>query len=196
MAADADLRRGFEFGPYTVIPERGIVRREGAEVHLEPKQMDALVTLARHQPGVVSKDLLVPKEHRVSRGLVALLVLLVHKGCKANKDSKGLKVKLVHKVQLAPKEPKVIQVKQGLKENKALRDSEALKDSKESKESKENRDSKEFKENKDLREHKEFKGHKDSLGLLVLLAGLDCLEVSVSQDPEVRQEPLDSLVYL
>lgn len=59
MAADTDLRRGFEFGPFTVIPERGIVRRDGADVHLEPKQMDALVTLARHQPGVVSKDLLV-----------------------------------------------------------------------------------------------------------------------------------------
>ena len=59
MAATSDLRRGFEFGPFTVIPERGIVRRDGEDVHLEPKQMDALVTLARHQPGVVSKDLLV-----------------------------------------------------------------------------------------------------------------------------------------
>ncbi len=59
MAADSDLRRGFEFGPFTIIPERGIVRRDGEDVHLEPKQMDALVTLARHQPGVVSKDLLV-----------------------------------------------------------------------------------------------------------------------------------------
>jgi DNA-binding winged helix-turn-helix (wHTH) protein/TolB-like protein/tetratricopeptide (TPR) repeat protein len=59
MSADSDLRRGFEFGPFKVIPERGIVRRDGEDVHLEPKQMDALVTLARHQPGVVSKDLLV-----------------------------------------------------------------------------------------------------------------------------------------
>jgi len=59
MAAASDLRRGFEFGPFTVIPERGIVRRDGEDAHLEPKQMDALVTLARHQPGVVSKDLLV-----------------------------------------------------------------------------------------------------------------------------------------
>ena len=59
MAAASDLRRGFEFGPFTIIPERGIVRRDGEDVHLEPKQMDALVTLARHQPGVVSKDLLV-----------------------------------------------------------------------------------------------------------------------------------------
>jgi DNA-binding winged helix-turn-helix (wHTH) protein/TolB-like protein len=59
MAAASDLRRGFEFGPFTIIPERGIVRRDDEDVHLEPKQMDALVTLARHYPGVVSKDLLV-----------------------------------------------------------------------------------------------------------------------------------------
>ena len=59
MTADSDLRRGFEFGPFTIIPERGIVRHDDEDVHLEPKQMDALVTLARHQPGVVSKDLLV-----------------------------------------------------------------------------------------------------------------------------------------
>jgi DNA-binding winged helix-turn-helix (wHTH) protein/tetratricopeptide (TPR) repeat protein len=59
MAADPDLRRGFEFGPFQIIPERGIVRRDGEDVHLEPKQMDALVTLARHHPNVVSKDHLV-----------------------------------------------------------------------------------------------------------------------------------------
>lgn len=59
MAADSDLRRGFELGPFTVMPERCIVRRNGTDVHLEPKQMDALVTLARHHPGVVSKDLLI-----------------------------------------------------------------------------------------------------------------------------------------
>jgi len=59
MAAASDLRRGFKFGPFAIIPERGIVRRDGEDVHLEPKQMDALVTLARHYPGVVSKDLLV-----------------------------------------------------------------------------------------------------------------------------------------
>lgn len=59
MAADPDLRRGFEFGPFKIIPERGIVRRDGEDQHLEPKQMDALVTLARHHPNVVSKDQLV-----------------------------------------------------------------------------------------------------------------------------------------
>lgn len=59
MAAASDLRRGFEFGPFKIIPERGIVRRDGQDAHLEPKQMDALVTLARHYPGVVGKDQLV-----------------------------------------------------------------------------------------------------------------------------------------
>lgn len=59
MGAAPDLQRGFEFGPYSVLPDRNIVRREGKESHLEPKQMKALVTLARHQPGVVSKQDLV-----------------------------------------------------------------------------------------------------------------------------------------
>jgi len=59
MAAEPDLQRGFEFGPFSVLPDRNIVRRGGADAHLEPKQMKALVTLARHQPGVVSKQLLV-----------------------------------------------------------------------------------------------------------------------------------------
>jgi DNA-binding winged helix-turn-helix (wHTH) protein/TolB-like protein len=59
MTVDPDLRRGFEFGPFSIIPERGIVRRDGEDQHLEPKQMDALVTLARHYPNVVSKDVLV-----------------------------------------------------------------------------------------------------------------------------------------
>ncbi len=59
MIAEPDLRRGFELGPFTIIPERGIVRRDGNDQHLEPKQMDALVTLARHYPNVVSKDVLV-----------------------------------------------------------------------------------------------------------------------------------------
>lgn len=59
MAAEPDLQHGFEFGPFSVLPDRNIVRRDGAEAHLEPKQMKALVTLARHQPGVVSKQLIV-----------------------------------------------------------------------------------------------------------------------------------------
>jgi DNA-binding winged helix-turn-helix (wHTH) protein/TolB-like protein len=59
MAAAPDLQRGFEFGPFSVLPDRNLVRRDGADAHLEPKQMMALVTLARHQPGVVSRQLLV-----------------------------------------------------------------------------------------------------------------------------------------
>lgn len=59
MSTKSDLQRGFEFGPFKVIPDRNIVRWEGNESHLEPKQMKALVTLAEHQPGVVSKQHLV-----------------------------------------------------------------------------------------------------------------------------------------
>lgn len=59
MAADPDLQRGFEIGPFLVMPDRNIVRKDGADAHLEPKQMKALVTLATHQPGVVSKQDLV-----------------------------------------------------------------------------------------------------------------------------------------
>ncbi|MDX1405496.1 MAG: winged helix-turn-helix domain-containing protein, partial [Woeseiaceae bacterium] len=58
MTADPDLRRGFEIGPFQVIPERNIVRRDGNDVRLEGKQMDTLVALARHQPNVVSNDML------------------------------------------------------------------------------------------------------------------------------------------
>ena len=59
MTADPDLRRGFEFGPFSIIPERGIVRRDGNDIHLQPKPMDVLVSLARHYPNVVSNDVLV-----------------------------------------------------------------------------------------------------------------------------------------
>lgn len=59
MAADSDLQRGFKIGPFLVMPERNIVRKDGADTHLEPKQMQALLTLAGHQPGVVSKQDLV-----------------------------------------------------------------------------------------------------------------------------------------
>jgi DNA-binding winged helix-turn-helix (wHTH) protein/TolB-like protein len=59
MAAPPDLQHGFTLGPFSILPERNIVRWEGNESHLEPKQMKALMTLATHQPGVVSKQLLV-----------------------------------------------------------------------------------------------------------------------------------------
>ncbi len=59
MATEPDLQRGFDLGPFSVLPERNILRWPGNESHLEPKQMKALVTLARHQPDVVSKQTLV-----------------------------------------------------------------------------------------------------------------------------------------
>jgi DNA-binding response OmpR family regulator len=59
MTTPPDLQKGFEFGPFSVLPERNIVFLDKHESHLEPKQMTALVTLAKHQPGVVSKQMLI-----------------------------------------------------------------------------------------------------------------------------------------
>ena len=59
MTATPDLQNGFEIGPFSVLPERNIVSLGEHESHLEPKQMKALVALARHQPGVVSKEMLI-----------------------------------------------------------------------------------------------------------------------------------------
>jgi DNA-binding winged helix-turn-helix (wHTH) protein/TolB-like protein len=59
MAARTDLQSNFNFGPFAVVPERNLVTWEDNESHLEPKQMKALVALARHQPGVVSKQMLI-----------------------------------------------------------------------------------------------------------------------------------------
>ena len=54
-----DLQRGFELGPWTVIPERGLLRQGEVEEHLEPMVMDVLVVLASRQGNVVTKDQLV-----------------------------------------------------------------------------------------------------------------------------------------
>jgi len=54
-----DLQRGFELGPWTVIPERDLLRQGEVEEHLEPMVMDVLVVLASRQGGVVTKDQLV-----------------------------------------------------------------------------------------------------------------------------------------
>lgn len=59
MASQPDLQHGFSFGPFVALPDRNIIRRDGNDVHLEPKQMKALVALARHHPAVVSKQQLV-----------------------------------------------------------------------------------------------------------------------------------------
>lgn len=59
MTTEPDLQSGFRIGPFAVVPERNLVTWEGNEIHLEPKQMKALVALAQHQPGVVSKQMLI-----------------------------------------------------------------------------------------------------------------------------------------
>jgi len=59
MAAEPDLQSEFKFGPFSVLVDRNIVLLKGVEAHLEPKQMKALVALARHQPGVVSKPMFI-----------------------------------------------------------------------------------------------------------------------------------------
>jgi hypothetical protein len=40
--------RGFEFGPWSVIPERGLMRDGAEERHIEPLVMDVFVVLASH----------------------------------------------------------------------------------------------------------------------------------------------------
>jgi DNA-binding winged helix-turn-helix (wHTH) protein/TolB-like protein len=53
------LQSGFRLGPWTVIPERGRLRRGNIREHLEPMVMDVLVVLATHQGSVVTRDQLV-----------------------------------------------------------------------------------------------------------------------------------------
>ncbi len=54
-----ELRKGFGLGGWQVLPDRGLLRDGGAEIHVEPLPMDVLVVLAAHQGDVVSKDQLV-----------------------------------------------------------------------------------------------------------------------------------------
>jgi len=54
-----DLKNGFELGPWSVIPERGLLRQEEVREHLEPMVMDVLVVLASHRGSVVTRDQLV-----------------------------------------------------------------------------------------------------------------------------------------
>jgi DNA-binding winged helix-turn-helix (wHTH) protein/TolB-like protein len=51
--------KGFEFGRWKVLPERGLVRDGDEETHLEPKVMDVFVLLASHNGEVVNRDQLV-----------------------------------------------------------------------------------------------------------------------------------------
>ena len=51
MPTYTELMRGFEFGPWEVIPERGLIRDGDNKVHVEPLVMDvsssSRVTVAR-----------------------------------------------------------------------------------------------------------------------------------------------------
>ena len=59
MPTYTDLMKGFEFGRWKVLPERGLVRDGEEETHLEPKVMDVFVLLASHEGEVVNRDQLV-----------------------------------------------------------------------------------------------------------------------------------------
>jgi len=54
--ADLDLRSGFTLGPWTVLPNQNRIEGEPDAVHLEPKVMEVLCVLARHQGEVVSRN--------------------------------------------------------------------------------------------------------------------------------------------
>lgn len=56
MHDKAVLMRGFEMGPWTVLPDRGLLRGGEEEKHLEPLVMEVLVALAVRQGEVVSND--------------------------------------------------------------------------------------------------------------------------------------------
>ena len=59
MATFEDLRKGFELGPWTVLPERNLLRDGETRVTVEPRPMDVLVFLASRQGEVVSNEDLV-----------------------------------------------------------------------------------------------------------------------------------------
>lgn len=59
MPTYTELMRGFEFGPWSVLPERGLIRCGEDERRLEPKVMDVFVVLASHDREVVSRDQLI-----------------------------------------------------------------------------------------------------------------------------------------
>lgn len=78
-----DLQQGFVLGPWTVIPERGLLQRGQVRERLEPMVVDVLMVLARHQGSVVTRDQLV---HEVwndrcvtDEAIVAKIATLRHK---------------------------------------------------------------------------------------------------------------------
>ncbi len=59
MATFTDLRKGFELGPWEVLPDLGLLRQGETEQHLEPKVMNVLVLLASSDGDVVTSDQIV-----------------------------------------------------------------------------------------------------------------------------------------
>ncbi len=59
MATFTDLRKGFELGPWEVLPDLGLLRQGETERHLEPKVMNVLVLLASSDGDVVTSDQIV-----------------------------------------------------------------------------------------------------------------------------------------
>ncbi|GMR17123.1 MAG: hypothetical protein BMS9Abin32_181 [Gammaproteobacteria bacterium] len=59
MTAYEDLKKGFELGPWQVLPDRGLLRNAEVEQHVEPLPMDVMVVLAARQGEVVGPELLV-----------------------------------------------------------------------------------------------------------------------------------------
>jgi DNA-binding winged helix-turn-helix (wHTH) protein/TolB-like protein/Tfp pilus assembly protein PilF len=59
MQTYTELMRGFEFGPWTVLPERGLIQDGDEERKIEPIVMDVFVVLASHDGDVVSPDMLI-----------------------------------------------------------------------------------------------------------------------------------------
>ena len=53
------LMQGFQMGPWFVLPERGLLRLDGEDTHIEPLVMDVLVALAVCQGDVMSNDQLI-----------------------------------------------------------------------------------------------------------------------------------------
>lgn len=59
MLTYKDLLKGFEFGPWLVLPERDLIRNGNEERHLEPLVMDVFVVLASRGGDVVTRERLI-----------------------------------------------------------------------------------------------------------------------------------------
>lgn len=59
MPTFTELMRGFEFGPWNVLPERGLIQDGDIERKIEPMVMDVFLVLACHGGNVVTKDQLI-----------------------------------------------------------------------------------------------------------------------------------------